>query len=270
MSVIACIWPLMWSIFFIALMIFFFSLTILQGIVSEYSDRLDPDIVEPLKTYFGGFSTCFKTLFIVVVGDDWLGPHEHLSEMGFMYAMIMPLFVIFINIGVLNIMVGVFSGAAATWHDIDIVAQDAILDLEEFVECMLTTFNRIVPVGSSIMDPNTFRLFLQREEVQAYLSSHELDVGHASLIYKLCDLNGDGQVDIGEFVLGMMKHKGRAKMLDGKVMMHAVGAIVDDIQLLREELRQIRPKSVKRQTHPKSVELQEKGVQAIIKYVQEI
>lgn len=243
MSVIACIVPLFWTVLFVYLITFFFTLIILQGITAELNHEHDPALVEPFRTHFGGFSKCFKTLFITVVGNSWVEAHDWLSEMGFIQSMLLPLFVIVVNVGIMNIMIGVFAAAASGWNDVDIIAQDEIFRLEDFVESMLATFERIAPRGATSIDKDSFKAFFRREQVQAYLASQDLDSGHAELIYKLCDRNGDGEVDIREFVLAMMTHKGGSKMLDSKVMMHAIGAIAEDIDLLRQELAQTRPTS---------------------------
>lgn len=248
MAVIACIVPLVWSVLFIVLTTFLFSLTILQSITSEMGDVNErpeaAQIVHQLDMHFGGLGRCFKTLFIVVVGDEWVLPHEILSEMGSMYGVIMPLFVVFVNVGVMNIMIGVFAAATDRYHDHTIVAQDNIMHLEDFVTALLSIFREIAPVGHTSVDKEMCESFFRREEVQAYLAHQELDVGHAELIYDLCDQDDDGKVDLREFVLGIMMNKGSARRLDDKVIMHAIASIGQDLDSLREELKQAGPKRI--------------------------
>lgn len=238
-SVMSCIASLLWAIVFLALITFLFSLFILQGILEGLEGQANNiQFLVEAQQQFRSIPDCFKTLLTVIIGDDWLAPHETLTQLGVVYALIMPVFVVLVNIGVMNILIGVFAQDASSYADRDFIAQNKISEVEEFVKSMLLVFRELSPHDEKITWEE-FKGYFNREEVQAYLSWHGLDISHAHLVYDLCDRDRDGKLDMREFVLGLLRLKGDAELLDSKVLVHAVNALGQALHCVRHDVRQL-------------------------------
>lgn len=73
-----------------------------------------------------------------------------------------------------------------------------------------------------------------RPEVHEYLDALEIDISHAGKLFTLLDQDGDGMVDLREFVEGMCKLKGEAKSSDIQVLMMQVNRIVRQGEALKK------------------------------------
>merc|ERR1719199_2190920 len=87
---------------------------------------------------------------------------------------------------------------------------------------MLELFNEFDPHQSGTISHENFLNYIGNEAVQAYLSSHWLDTTHADMLYHLLDQGDLGEVNIHDFILGLLRLKGGAKELDVRVLLHEV------------------------------------------------
>mmetsp|Transcript_56517 Transcript_56517/g.103316 ORF Transcript_56517/g.103316 Transcript_56517/m.103316 type:complete len:222 (-) Transcript_56517:65-730(-) len=209
----------------------------MQGIAQRVEQKYDdPDLLEYTRHAFYGFDSCLKTLFVVVCGPDWLLPHDALSQYSGISAMIMPSFVVFTNIGVMNIVIGVFANASANSKDRTAIAMDQIKEVEDFAQDMLDLMREYTPDCTEV-SWQEFREYFYREHVQAYLSYHGLDTSHVALIFSLIDNDNSGKVDIREFIIGCLRLKGSASGLNQRVMMHGIKYLSQDLVDFHENMK---------------------------------
>jgi len=243
-AVVSCVVSLFWAIMFLGMVMMIYSLFLMSA-VSLSMDKVnqDPVLLEGVRTNFDGLGGCFLTLFSIVFGPDWVPPHRTLSEFGFFESLLLPVFVLLVQVGLMNIVIGVFAEASQRCPEIELVAEDQISEVERFVEAMLQIFKMSSSykdgcVGERISRED-FDSYFQKEAVQAYLASHELDMSHANLIFTLCDRGKTGSVDMHDFVMGMLRLKGLSKALDSKIICHALSAIESGVDTLRSDMIQI-------------------------------
>lgn len=239
-AVSAALASLFWAALFLFLVFFMFALLILKGIDAGSADLVDTRRRHDIYEHFNGLGDTIMTLFTVVFGADWLVPHHPLQEFGGIFNFIIPLFVIFVNLGIMNIVIGVFSQCAERISDQDMVAMDEIGDVEDFIQSMINIYRDFAPADGELKGYASwedFKQYFHDEKVQAYLHSQHMDATHARLVHKLCDKNHDGKVDIREFVLGMVRLKGSSREVETKIMLHTLGALGQDVELLRHDMK---------------------------------
>jgi len=236
-SVVACLKTLLWCVVFLIVAMIFFSLVIMHGVIySADAHRSDAHIMHLLREHFDGLDKCVSSLMIVMFGPEWRLYQTILGELGFVSACVMPLFLIFIQVGVTNIVIAVFANESANLKDHDLIVQDQILEVEAFVDAMLVLWKDCAGKDfSAQLEKDAFLAYIRKEEVQAYLASYQIDTSHARVIYAICDGDGSGKVDIKEFVLRLLMLRGSAKALDSTITVSALGEIAQDVLSVKKQ-----------------------------------
>merc|ERR1712217_302720 len=68
--------------------------------------------------------------------------------------------------------------------------------------------------GSGCITYDEWRNSLDRKDVRDYMSALDIDMSEADVLFSLLDRDGDGHIDLVEFVEGMHRLKGEAKSSD--------------------------------------------------------
>merc|ERR1711956_204312 len=68
--------------------------------------------------------------------------------------------------------------------------------------------------GNGSIDANEFRAVLADPELRTWLSAMELDVRDEAQLFKLLDVDGDGELNLAELVDGISRLKGTARNYD--------------------------------------------------------
>jgi len=228
LSIMASITSLMWAGAFLGLINFIFSIFFLNAAVEHIkNNNFDNDVRDTFTFWYKSMPrTMYSLLIAITGGTDWvqiMGPVENIS---WAYQAVFTFYVIFVVVGVLNVLTGVFLESAADIHDRDLIVQGEIDSLDGFVEEMLGLFNEFMGDEDGCHDGQltweAFQSYIRHEHVEAYLSSHMLDTSHAYLLYKMLDYDNTGTVSLNEFVLGMLRLKGAAKTYDARVLLHQI------------------------------------------------
>mmetsp|Transcript_38279 Transcript_38279/g.67523 ORF Transcript_38279/g.67523 Transcript_38279/m.67523 type:complete len:655 (-) Transcript_38279:102-2066(-) len=242
LAMVNCLESLLWAGMFLIFTMCVFAILIMSAITSDAFETSE-DFEKPedqQNPIFNGFGATLKTLFTVIVGSDWLNPHDTLSEISFIHGCIIPVFVVFVNIGMLNIVIGVFADAASRCADIELVADDKIGDIDYFMKEMMQLYREMAPKDPQWrhieVDKEQVLEFFRKEEVQAYLAAHSIDTSHASLIFKLCDRDGNGKLSAREFATMLYKLKDMATKIDNVVMLHALQSVLSGLEGVQQQL----------------------------------
>lgn len=87
--------------------------------------------------------------------------------------------------------------------------------------------SRALPRLASLLRTPGCPLVCLRREVKEFMQALSIDLDDASNMFSLLDRNGDGTVDIVEFVMGMEKLRGEAKSSDIHFLIAQCGYITD-------------------------------------------
>merc|ERR1719440_1474283 len=104
--------------------------------------------------------------------------------------------------------------------------------MDNFISEMLDLFYEFDPSHVGKVSYENFCTYIAEERVQAYLTSHSLDSTHANMLFQMLDHEHTGEIDIHDFILGLLRLKGTAKELDIRVLLH-------EVRQLKRDLKQI-------------------------------
>mmetsp|Transcript_85181 Transcript_85181/g.150432 ORF Transcript_85181/g.150432 Transcript_85181/m.150432 type:complete len:234 (-) Transcript_85181:27-728(-) len=216
---------------------FMFSILILQGFILYFEDvQKDTEasnsnpaqqriIIDEIEYWYGSMGTCmFSLLCAVTGGRDWLDIRAPISHAGHLYSAAFVVYVLFVCVGVINILTGVFVQAAGDENDQSLVVLNEQARVERFVKQMMEVFNDMANEAGKI-DLQRFKKALGDERVQAFLAIHELGPKHAMFIFDLLDAKRKGILEVGEIVSGLLRWKGNAKAVDARVLQRQVGML---------------------------------------------
>mmetsp|Transcript_7155 Transcript_7155/g.12328 ORF Transcript_7155/g.12328 Transcript_7155/m.12328 type:complete len:648 (-) Transcript_7155:73-2016(-) len=239
-AILACLRSLFWFLTFLVLVIFMFAILFLQGFVSAINDMDQDELILArghIDKWYGGIGkTMFSLLVAVTGGQDWMDIRKPLVDYaGFPYDEAFLLYVIFVTVGIMNVLTGVFLANANNFIDHSMIIQEEQFKIDAFVKQMLELFSEMDILRVGYFTWQTFNAAMREESVQACFAAHELEPTHCHLLFDLLDDNGNGEVSILEFVMGMLRLKGEAKCLDVRVLQREMGMLP---KMLVQELAQ--------------------------------
>merc|ERR1712048_206748 len=150
------------------------------------------------------YGTMFKTMCVLFEGisggNDWAGLAENLRTIGEGYYLCFALYIVFVTLGVLNIVTGFF---------VDGTMQASVNQKEEMMKAAQDKKNAIVEMVGELFHQldtdQSGRISLQEleshlhdEDLQEYFCVLEMQPGEARDLFTLLDIDGSGEVDIGE------------------------------------------------------------------------
>jgi len=140
---------------------------------------------------------------------------------------------------ILNIVTGVFveNAIKSTQHDADIMMWEEAESRNQLVEDVRKVFIKADTDRSGDLNWQEFEKHIGDHHVQAYLRKLDLDVESSGArgMFKLLDFDGDGKVDIEEFVVGIARLKGLARSLDLARLSHNQRAQSDQLKRLEKK-----------------------------------
>jgi len=183
--------------------------------------------------------TMFSLIVAVSGGTDWIDIMEPVKRISWGYQVVFTFYVLFVVVGVLNILTAVFMESAADIQDRDLTVQREIENLDKFLEDMLNLYSEFQPDHDGTISWEDFQKYLSNEHVEAYLSSHMLETTHARLLFRMLDHDNDGAVSIYEFVIGMLRLKGGAKTYDNRVLLQEIVRLKSSVKDISKQLSQM-------------------------------
>eukprot|EP00930_Biecheleria_cincta_P035472 TRINITY_DN24394_c0_g1_i1.p1 TRINITY_DN24394_c0_g1~~TRINITY_DN24394_c0_g1_i1.p1 ORF type:complete len:689 (+),score=98.26 TRINITY_DN24394_c0_g1_i1:23-2068(+) len=230
-SILSSISCLLWAFLLIFLVIFIFSILFVTT-VSLYFDSVDLSDPEQVKyahnvnEHFGSMRVAAASLWASISGgNDWMmyanlltgtasdESSSHVIFGGFTF------YIAFCQIGLLNVVTGMFVDSAVATRTHDEVVETFQTDLNTTTEEVKRIFKEADTDQSGHICFKEFCKHLENPWVRAYFSGLDLDVSDARIIFTLLDVDGDDFVSIDEFVEGALKMKGSAKCIDMMALM---------------------------------------------------
>merc|ERR1719498_1184564 len=118
---------------------FMFSIFFLNAACNYIEEHnYDHDVRESFNYWYKSVPhTMFSLLVAVSGGTDWIDVMEPVRNISVIYQAAFTLYVLFVVIGVLNVLTGVFLESATQFSDRDLTVQKEIDNLDSFVQEML-------------------------------------------------------------------------------------------------------------------------------------
>jgi len=217
-SIIQSMVSLSWALLLLLLIMYLFTIIFMHGATLYFQqDSGKEDVRHALEAWYGTVGRSMYSLLLAVTGgEDWYQIAEPLGDINWLYQILFAFYVLFVVIGVLNVLTSAFVQRACELSrlDRDLAIQSELVSDESFVAEMKSIFEEVDAEGTGCIDWEQFRSFIHNEHVQAYFSTQQLDTSDARELFNLLDQDGDGEVYIEEFILGCKKLRGQAKSSD--------------------------------------------------------
>jgi hypothetical protein len=217
-----------WILVMCSMMIFAMSVCLTTGSLyilhPDGQNSIDPaemtSNMEDIKHYFGTVhSSLFTTFSAMGGGLDWAGVVESMHEMGWVYQAMFIVFIAFFTVAMLNIITGIFvdnagkaddeldeernrKREAARAHQLKLFYMD--FDLENDGKISLNEFVELQD------DPGMIKIMRDLK-----IPNHD-----AASLFRLLDTNCNGELDVTEFVSGLLHLKGQSTSLDVAALLY--------------------------------------------------
>jgi len=210
-----------WTILLLILLIYTVSLYLTQ-MVTERIMTHNPDIynehIDNLNLFYGSVLRTMLSLFESVSGGvDWDVLVRPLSEeISPLVAVVLTLYIAFTTLAMLNVVTGVF---------VESVLLSAKMDKDH----MLVSNARELfkAVHGDAMSLEFFESKVDTKEMQEFFRGIDVDPSEARGIFRLLDIDNDGEVDAEEFLSGCIRLRGPAKALETATLIHEVRKLHD-------------------------------------------
>merc|ERR1712137_955433 len=149
-------------------------------------------------------------------GDDWAGLAENLREIGDGYYLCFALYVMFVSLGVLNIVTGFFVDGTiqASANQKDLMLKAAHEKRNTMLEMLGDLFVHLDADQSGKISSEEFESHLSDETVQEYFCVLEIQLEEARDLFRILDTGRTGEVSIEEFTNGCLKITGSPTSFD--------------------------------------------------------
>lgn len=217
---------LLWALLVLALVIFMFSIIFQNGVAAYvHNAETSEEIYNAgvMKAYFGNlYETMVTLLASATGGNDWIMYADllRLCSPKEVYMMIFMFYIVFTVVGLLNVVTGIFVDSAVCTRTEDEVIETWKTEQKNTSETLRNIFKDGDADDSGTMTITEFRAHLLNPWVRAYFSGLEIDPSDAVSIFTLIAREGCDEVEISEFVSGVMKLKGHAKSVDVLTLMY--------------------------------------------------
>jgi hypothetical protein len=219
LSLLHSLRPLMWCFLVFGIIIFVFAIFFMQvialGLVEE-----EPDVsVVWARMLLPMFSTSRKSMIslfsYVSGGTNWEPHYNAFAELGTIVGAVFVCYIVLIFLGVLNVIAAVFVEVAMSKAkgDHQLALAEEYQSQQEVAHELIKVFHLIDVDDTSHIVLNDWSAFIRSEVGKDFLTFFEVDAARALSLFKMLDLDDDGEVQIQEFVVGFMRMHGFADKL---------------------------------------------------------
>merc|ERR1712048_834865 len=185
----------------------------LQPYIQESSNDLETRI-EVYKSW-GTFTRAMVTMFEITLAN-WGPPcrflMDHVNEW---WAFFFLFYKCSIGFAVVQVITSVFIQQTfkVASHDEEVMIQERNMATNAYLKNLERLFQVLDESGDGIITQEEFESVLDDKRVRNWFAAIEVDVDEASELFHILD-NGDGQIELNDFIRGMKTIKGFAKGTD--------------------------------------------------------
>lgn len=187
------------------------------GHLQKQSSVLDSEIMDGLDEKWGTMYNSMCVLFEGISGgNDWSELAKELKSIGEAYYLCYALYIVFVTLGVLNIVTGFFVDGTmqASVNQKDEMLRIAQEKKTLMMEMMRELFEQLDTDNSGKLSLEEFESHLDDEDLQEYFCMLDMGKEEARNLFLLLDVHHAGEIDINQFVDGILKVMGSPKNLD--------------------------------------------------------
>merc|ERR1712032_3944 len=240
-----------------------FMLGVAQFLETQQEEH-EPLEIEALRRRLSSFQVTVKYLFTAIsAGHDWGGTEAHVTPsepslynailvLPTMYHYLFFLFLIFMMFALLNIVSGMFTDRAfrAVRQDRDFGILEEAAQQKMYEKRLKGLFLQLDEDGSGTITWDELEKQLDNPLVLAYFGWLGINISQARNVFDLLDLDGGGDIAVGEFLKGCRELRGPATNIEVKMLRNLIeekGSCLDEA-LARRRQRSPDRSSIKHQT----------------------
>eukprot|EP00747_Dinoflagellata_sp_TGD_P034132 gnl/TRDRNA2_/TRDRNA2_137071_c0_seq2.p1 gnl/TRDRNA2_/TRDRNA2_137071_c0~~gnl/TRDRNA2_/TRDRNA2_137071_c0_seq2.p1 ORF type:complete len:850 (-),score=118.34 gnl/TRDRNA2_/TRDRNA2_137071_c0_seq2:124-2628(-) len=238
-SLTSAVKSLAWSVVLLVLVLIVFGVFFTDGAIEycRYNNAMEAEATSDLRKYFGTLSRATVSLYMAMTGgEDWAVLMELFEHLPGEYTIVFIAFISFANLALLNLITAVFVETAMqrSQQDREVVVQQEMEHKGEFIATMQQVFDELDTNNSGALSLEEFERHIEDENITAFLSTLELDVGQVRTLFALLDVDQTGEVDIEEFVSGCLRLKGGARNLDIAFLQYQIEWILHNVESIHD------------------------------------
>jgi len=219
---------LVWLFCMLLAILYITSIIFTQGATDFRDGDIDPVLLEQVESAYGSLLRTMYTLFKSMTGGvSWGEVADPLRPIGSVFFLLFLLYIFCMLFSVLNIVTGVFvdSSIQIAQRDRDVLMTKSERDREAMIRNLLCLLDDIDEDKDG---------FISKEEaarpmhgVRDQLEALDIRFEDMELMVDVLDSNGDGRIDIQEFVDGLQALHGEAKRSDIRIVLLHTQHILD-------------------------------------------
>lgn len=241
LAIVHCSSMLTWAVLVLLAVKFLFSVVFLDAVAQYVINAAEGDPNVPgMKEYFGSLWMSMLTLFMVVSGGvDWWEVLKLLLEVHVLYGLFFLSFVVITVLALLNVINSIFVNDAmeTARMDIELRMKNEGDQTKFMVETLTNIFNQISHDGHTITQ-REFTDQVNSDDMKLFCALLDVHYPDGETLFKLLDVDGSGEVGIEEFVVGFMRLKGGAILIDNNFLLHETQLLVK--QAMKENAQSIK------------------------------
>lgn len=252
-SIMATMYSLTWAMLLLAIMIYVFGIIfcdVTNGYISDLPPAHDQTATALLESFQGVHRSMWTLVQSITNGTNW-GDRvlAALVNVSWFWAYLYLLYICFALFAVLNTMTGVFCQSAieTVERDQEVVVlrmmQDRRLAVQS-IERLFLVIGRNKEEGLQLED---FRSFCEDESFSNFLADLDMEARDAMTLFRLLDRDGNGSVEIDEFVDGCLRLRGPAKAVDVATVKFEIRSLRNKLSELSQTIKHV-TKSIRGQT----------------------
>jgi len=249
-SMLNCGPTLMWAIVVIAVVLYFFSVVLLQvasNWLREFADMVEhQSVIDALRSNYNGFQPTMISLFMAVTGGtDWRDLYLPLAEVSTAVAVGFLCYICLMVLGVFNVLVGICADrafAASRSHRDFVEHEDEMhmISLMRDVREMFAAVGREIPEFAAVDQEHpesiTREQFLRCQHdkrIVSFLKSHQMHMIEPSWLFNMLDKDGSGSLTLSELTVGLLRLSGQARSSDVLLLVMLTMEVRDEIAKLK-------------------------------------
>mmetsp|Transcript_81182 Transcript_81182/g.250550 ORF Transcript_81182/g.250550 Transcript_81182/m.250550 type:complete len:695 (+) Transcript_81182:236-2320(+) len=244
-SIMQSLGSLSWALLLLLIIMYLFSIVFMQGAIlhlqgkHEDNELPEPVIIDGVVQWYNSvINTMYTLLASIVNGVGWVDVAKPLESISMVYRWLFSFYVVFVVIGVLNVLTGIFVERACELSglDKDLVIQTQLKRNETFLVEMKRIFEEADADESGTISWEEFKGYLENDRVQAYLSTQQLDAFDARQLFDILNGETDNEMSIESFIVGCQRLRGMARSVDVVSVLQETRAMHRKLKFLMRRL----------------------------------
>jgi len=248
-SIMATLKALVWALVLLFGILYVFGILFTQTVSDYFIEEDEANISQEsavLHEFWDSLPKSMFTLFKSISnGISWHECVHALHVLGWIWVAAFLVFVSFTYFAVLNVVTGIFCQSAidTAHNNEDLLVQEQMNQRDALVTRMRKLFKELDTDESGSLTILELEYNLDVPDVRAVFDSLQIDTSDAWALFKLLDTDEGNEIDVDEFVHGLMRLKGEPKRSDILELEVKVGMVMKGVdhltQVLHEHLQVI-------------------------------